>query len=224
MPDRHGSLAALAGTKTNAKVPDRIHCWATRKTQVKINCEQAQEFITALVDQELHQAERSALEAHLEECSGCRLAFEEELAIKRKIRQAGERMHAPALLRSRILSDRRIFPENRGLIRRWSENLWPRSPVYQAGLALAFLALLILPTYYLSNRISQPVALAAFETYDSFRQGKLPLERTSSDEIVRRLTQAADGHFHAMGYDLSAMSLEPVAGVAREISGRKSLS
>jgi hypothetical protein len=83
--------------------------------------------------------------------------------------------------------------------------------------------LLILPTYYLSNRISQPVALAAFETYESFRQGKLPLERTSSGEIVRRLTQAVDGHFHPMGYDLSAINLEPVAGVVREINGRKIL-
>lgn len=113
-----------------------------------MNCDEAQELITALVDQELDQAERSALEAHIERCSGCRLAFEEELALKRKIRQAGERMYAPALLRSRILSDRRIFPENRGLARRWLENLWPRSPVYQAGLALAFLVLLFLPTYY----------------------------------------------------------------------------
>lgn len=190
---------------------------------MKMNCDEAQELITALVDQELHQAERSALEAHLEECSGCRLAFEDELALKRKIRQAGERMYAPALLRSRILSDRRIFPENRGLARRWLENLGLRSPLYQAGLALAFLVLLILPTYYLSNRISQPVTLAAFETYDLFTQGKLPLERTSSDEIVRRLTQAVDGHFHPMGYDLSVMSLEPVAGVVREIRGRKIL-
>jgi hypothetical protein len=54
---------------------------------------------------ELNQAERCALEAPLEECSGCRLTFEEELALKRKIRQAGERIHAPALLRSRLLSD-----------------------------------------------------------------------------------------------------------------------
>src|SRR5918994_2827176 len=124
MPNRHGSLAALSRKKINAQVSDRIHCWGTRKTQAKINCEQAQELITALVDQELDQAERSALEAHLEECSGCRLAFEEELALKRKIRQAGERMHAPALLRNRILSDRRIFPEERQPVRQWLENLW----------------------------------------------------------------------------------------------------
>ena len=36
-----------------------------------MNCDEAQELITALVDQELDQAERSALEAHIEGCSGC---------------------------------------------------------------------------------------------------------------------------------------------------------
>jgi hypothetical protein len=189
-----------------------------------MNCEEAQELITALVDQQLDHGERSALEAHMGECSGCRLAFEEELALKRKIRQAGERVHAPPLLRSRILSDPRIFPEKRGWAERWLENLWPRSPVYQTALALTFLVLLSFPTYYLSNRVSQPVALAAFETYDSFRRGELPLDRSwNSDEIARRLTQAVDGRFHPMGYDLSEMNLRPVAGVVREINGRKIL-
>jgi anti-sigma factor RsiW len=189
-----------------------------------MNCEEAQELITALVDQQLDHGERSALEAHMGECSGCRLAFEEELALKRKIRQAGERMHAPALLRSRILSDRRISPANRRSARQWLETLWPASPVYRTALALTFLLLLSFPTHYLSNRVSQPVALAAFETYASFRRGELPLERSSnSDEIARRLTQAVDGRFHPMGYDLSAMSLRPVAGVVREINGRKIL-
>jgi hypothetical protein len=189
-----------------------------------MHCDEAQELITAMVDRELDPAKRSTLEAHLKDCSGCRLAFEEELVLKQEIRRAGERMHAPALLRSRILSDRRISPANRRSARQWLENLWPRSPVYQTALALTFLVLLILPTYYLSNRISQPVALAAFETYDSFRRGELPLDRTSnSDEIARRLTQAVDGRFHPMGYDLSAMNLRPVAGVVREINDRKIL-
>ena len=107
-----------------------------------MNCDEAQELITALVDQELDQAERSALEAHLEECSGCRLAFEEELALKQKIRQAGERMHAPALLRSRILSDRRIFTEKSRSARQWLGDLWPGSPIFRTALALTVLVLL----------------------------------------------------------------------------------
>jgi anti-sigma factor RsiW len=189
-----------------------------------MNCAQAQELITALVDNELDQGARPGLEAHLDECSGCRLGFEEELALKRKIRQAGERMHAPALLRNKILSDRRIFPEKKRSARQWLENLWPASPVYQIAIALSLLILLILPTYYLSNRISQPIALAAFETYNSFARGELPVDRApNSAEIVARLTRAVDGRFQPMGYDLTAMNLTPVAGVVREIDGRKIL-
>ena len=189
-----------------------------------MTCEEAQELITALVDQELDHAERSALEAHMGECSGCRLAFEEELAVKQKIRQAGERLHASGLLRNRILSEPRIFAEKRRSARQWLEDLWPASPVYRTALALTVLVLLLLPTYYLSNRIPQSVAVAAFDTYGSFARGELLVDRTqTSEEIVRELTQAVDGRFHPMGYDLSAMNLRPVAGVVREIDGRKIL-
>ena len=189
-----------------------------------MNCAQAQELITALVDNELDEGTRPGLEAHIDECSGCRLTFEEELALKRKIRQAGERMHAPAHLRSKILSDRRIFAEKRPSARQWLENLWPGSPVYQTAVALAVLVLLLLPTYYLSNRISPPVSMAAFETYDSFARGELPADGMQhSDEIVGRLTRAVDGRFQPMGYDLTAMNLTPVAGMVREAQGRKIL-
>jgi anti-sigma factor (TIGR02949 family) len=189
-----------------------------------MNCDEAQELITAMVDQELDRAERSALEAHLEECSGCRLAFEEELALKQKIRQAGERMHAPGALRSRILSDRRIFPEKTRPARQWLGNLWPDSTIFRTALAVTVILLVFLPTYYLSKRISHPVALAALETYDQIARGELRVNRThNSDEIVGELTRAVDGRFHPMGYDLSAMNLRPVAGVVSEIHGRKIL-
>jgi anti-sigma factor (TIGR02949 family) len=189
-----------------------------------MNCDEAQELITAMVDQELDRAERSALEAHLEECSGCRLAFEEELALKQKIRQAGERMHAPGALRSRIFSDRRIFPEKSRSGRQWLAYLRPEFSNFRTALAVTILVLLILPTYYWWNRFSQPVALAALETYDLFARGQLPVQPAqNSDEIVRELTRAVDGRFHPMGYDLSAVNLRPVAGVVREINGRKIL-
>lgn len=189
-----------------------------------MNCDEAQELITALVDQELDQAKRLTLEAHLKECAGCRLGFEEELALKQKIRRAGARMHAPALLRDKILSDRRIFRAKRRSARQWLETLWPASPVYQSALALTVLVLLIVPAYYLSNRISQPVALAALESYDLFARGQLPVQPAqTSDQIVRELTQAVGGRFHPMGYDLSAVNLRPVAGVLRETNGRKIL-
>ena len=189
-----------------------------------MNCEEAQELITALVDQQLDDRERSALEAHMGECSGCRLAFEEELALKQKIRRAGERMHAPALLRSRIRSDRRIFPEKSRSPGQWLASLWSEFPNFRTVSAVAILVLLILPAYYWWNRISQPVALAALETYDLLARGQVPEQPAqNSDQIVQELTRAVDGRFPPMGYDLSAMNLRPVAGVVREINGRKIL-
>jgi anti-sigma factor (TIGR02949 family) len=187
-----------------------------------MNCDEAQELITALVDQELDQAERSALEAHLEECSGCRLAFEEELALKQKIRQAGERVHAPALLRSRILSDRRIFTEKSRT--RWQDYIWPLSRLARPALAAGLLLAIALPGLFLLKPKSEPIAAAALETYDLFARGELSVRRTENpDEIVEQLTRAVSGRFHPMAYDLTAMNLRPVAGVVREIHGRKIL-
>jgi anti-sigma factor (TIGR02949 family) len=189
-----------------------------------MTCAEAQELITALIDQELGQAERSSLEEHLSECSGCRLAFEEESALKNKIREAARGINAPGQLRSRILSDPRIFPEKSRPARRWQDYLRLMPPVLRPILAFALLLAIALPMFYFSKPASEPIALAAVETYDRFLSGELPVHRTeNTDEIVRQLTRAVGGQFHPMGYDLTAMNLRPVAGLVREIDGRKVL-
>jgi anti-sigma factor (TIGR02949 family) len=189
-----------------------------------MTCAEAQELITALIDQELGQAERSSLEEHLSECSGCRLAIEEESALKNKIREAAGRINAPGNLRSRILSDPRIFPEKSRSARRWRDYLRPMPPLLRPILAFALLLAIALPLFYFAKPGSEPIALAALETYDRFLSGELPVHRKeNTDEIVRQLTRAVGGQFHPMGYDLTAMKLRPVAGLVREIDGRKIL-
>jgi anti-sigma factor (TIGR02949 family) len=189
-----------------------------------MTCAEAQELITALIDQELGQAERSSLEEHLSECSGCRLAFEEEAALKQKIREAARRINAPGHLRTRILSDPRIFPEKNRSARRWQDYLRPMPALLRPILAFALLLAIALPTFYFLKPRGEPIALAALETYDRFLGGELPVRRTeNTDEIVGELTRAVGGHFHPMGYDLTAMNLRPVAGLVREIDRRKVL-
>jgi Putative zinc-finger len=189
-----------------------------------MTCGDAQELITALVDQDLDAADRLVVEAHLKECSGCRLAFEEQRALKQKIRAAGERIHAPAQLRDKIFSDRRTFPTNTDLAQKWFGYLAPRAPVLRAAMAVALLMPLILPVYYWWNKSSQPMVLTALETYEQFERGELLVQqRSTADEIVRELTDAVGARFHPMGYDLTAMNLHPVAGLVREIDGRKIL-
>jgi anti-sigma factor (TIGR02949 family) len=189
-----------------------------------MTCAEAQELITALIDQELGQAERSSLEEHLSQCSGCRLAFEDESALKQKIREAARRINAPGQLRDRILSDPRIFPERDRSTRPWYDYLRLKPTLLRPILAFALLLAIALPMFYFSKPRGEPIALAALETYDLFLRGDLPLRRTeNTDQIVEELTRAVGGHFHPMGYDLTAMNLRPVAGLVREIDGRKIL-
>ena len=76
-----------------------------------MKCEEAQELITALVDGELSNQERSSIEDHFKDCRKCQLTYEQEQVLKEEIRRAGASMKAPADLRKKILSDRRIFGE-----------------------------------------------------------------------------------------------------------------
>jgi anti-sigma factor RsiW len=187
-----------------------------------MTCEQAQEWITALVDRELLDAERSPLEAHLQECSSCRMAVEQERILKETIRGRAERMSAPRALRDRILTDRRVFPDTTAPLWRGRTRLMTR--LARPGLAAALLLAIALPAFFLFQVDREPVAAAALESYDLFRKGALSVRRTANpEEIVEQLTRAVGGHFHPMGYDFTAMQMRPVAGLVREIQGRKIL-
>ena len=189
-----------------------------------MTCDEAQELITALVDQELRDPERSAVENHLGQCSNCRRVEEEERAVKREIRAAGDRLRAPLHLRNRILSDQRIFSEKRRPGRVWPNYIWPGVHLRRLALAIAALLVLALPALYLFNQTSQPVAYTALESYVVFHKGNLPVIRANSaEEIKDHLARAVDERFEPMGYDLSAMNLRPVAGAVREWAGRKVL-
>jgi anti-sigma factor RsiW len=183
-----------------------------------VKCDEAQELITALVDHELLDPEQSSLEAHLEECARCRLALQEEQALKRAVRGAGQDLRVPSELRVRILSDPRIFPDQMRSSRKWQDY------IFRPAFAAALLLIVALPAFYWFQQRSSPIALAAVETYDLFLKGELPVQRMENPkEVVAQLTQAVGGRFHPMGYDLTAMNLTPVAGLVREIQGRKIL-
>jgi len=185
---------------------------------------EAQEFITALVDHELPEPERALLETHLNECADCRTALAAERALKQAIHGTGAQLRAPDALRARILSDPRIFPARGGFVRTWRDYLWPMPPALRPALAMAILLAVSLPAYYFLDYRRDPIAVAALESYDLFVQGKLPVSRpASADEIAALLTRAVSGRFHPMGYDFTVMDLRPVAGLVREIDGRKIL-
>jgi mycothiol system anti-sigma-R factor len=187
-----------------------------------MTCEETQELITALVDGELLDSERGSLESHLQECARCRFAVEEEQLVKQTIRNSAERIRAPGELRDKILSDRRIFPEKSRT--GWRDRLWPMPKLARPALAAAVILAIALPTVFFFRGSREPVAVTALESYDLFRKGTLSVHRAENPgQIVEQLTRAVGGHFHPMGYDLTAMNLQPVAGFVQEIQGRKIL-
>ncbi len=185
-----------------------------------MTCAEAEELVTALVDGELNDPERAALESHLRECAHCREVLEKEKLVRQKIRGHAENLSAPIRLRQKILSDEQKSSEQRPS---WWVDLW-RRPVFAAGALAAVILAIALPIFFALKSPSQPVATAALETYARFARGELPVERTENPkEVVAQLTKAVGGEFHPMGYDFSAMDLKPVAGLVREINGRKIL-
>jgi hypothetical protein len=182
-----------------------------------MTCDEAQQLITAWVDGELLDPERSSLETHLVECVGCRRTLEEERALKQAIRGYRERIHASGELRRRILSDQRIFPEQQSSPRSWRDYVRTLPHPVSAALAVALLLAIALPTFVFLRSSREPIAVAALESYDRFIKGQLPVRRTdNANEIVEQLTRAVGGHFHPW-----ATILQPwVDGPWRAWSGR----
>jgi len=189
-----------------------------------MKCEEAQEFITALVDNQVSDEERSLVESHLKDCQRCRFSYEQEQALKREIGAAGARLHAPVELRSKILSDRRIFPDSERSSGTWTERIFPAWPFPRPALALALAVVLILPILYFTRTPSEPISLAALEIQKKIIGGEVSVRKASNpDELRKWQIRAVNGEFAPMEYDLSSMNMLPAGGAGEEINGRKML-
>jgi anti-sigma factor RsiW len=67
-----------------------------------MRCEEAQELITAHVDNELTADERSVIESHLTTCAECRVVAEHALWLKQQTGLASRTIAAPLALRQAI--------------------------------------------------------------------------------------------------------------------------
>jgi len=189
-----------------------------------MKCEEAQEFITALVDNQVSDEERSLIESHLKDCQRCRFTHGQEQALKREISAAGARLHAPAALRSKILSDRRIFPAPERASESWTERIFPAWPIPRPALGLALAVVLILPILYFMRTPSEPISLAALEIQKKIIGGEVSVQKASHpDELRNWQIRAVNGEFAPVAYDLSSMNVQPVGGVVQEVNGRKML-
>ena len=184
-------------------------------------CKEANELITARVDNELSDLERSQIDEHLESCSQCLFIYRQELELKKQLHAMGARVVAPDGLRQRILADPRIFPPTVDSSQRWWSLLAPVRIFTRPAFALALLVVLLLPTFYLMWPADGSISLAALEAHAEINDGHMPItENVSEKELVAHLIGSVGGRFAPMGYDLSAAGLTPVGGTATRVDKR----
>ena len=189
-----------------------------------MKCEEAQELITALVDQELSDAERSSVESHLKDCIRCQFVLKQEQALKTAVRMAAASVTAPADLREKILSGMSRIPEKGGVSEEPESRGWLFQLMSRPAFVFALLLLLFLPTFYLMRLKEPSIPLFALESHQKLIEGTLSYIREENpQELKRYLLRSVDGRFVPMGYDLSMIGLRPVGGTVQEVAGRKIL-
>jgi anti-sigma factor RsiW len=186
-----------------------------------MKCEEAQELITALVDDELSDSELASIESHLRECARCQFAHRQEQALKTAVRAASGAVSLPADLKEKILSGLGRPGKGEALNEPQGPG-WLSQLAFRPALAFALLLLLLLPVVYLMRSEPAPIALSALESHERMVAGSLSYIREENPEKLKiQLARSVDGRFGPMGYDLSMMGLRPVGGAVQEVAGRK---
>src|SRR5918996_3173532 len=141
-----------------------------------MNCEEARELITALVDNELSHLERSLIESHLKDCSRCSRAYEMERSLKREIHNVAASMSAPDDLKRKILSSHYLPPNDSESPSGWSKIVLPFRPLLRPVFGLALVVIVLLPVaYLLQPERTQPISLTALAIQQKIMDGELSL-------------------------------------------------
>ncbi len=189
-----------------------------------MNCDEAQELITALVDNELSHRERPLIESHLKDCSICVRAYEQEQSLKREIHRVAASMSAPTDLRRKILTGHDLLPKEPKASKPLNIRVRPFRPFLYPAFGITLLLIVVLAMIYQMQPHSQPISLAALQTQSKIVEGKLPLRKTRNHNELRDWqTRAVNGKFAPIEYDLSSIRLQLVGGLVQDIDGRKML-
>jgi len=186
-----------------------------------MNCEEAQEFITALIDDELSEAEGQALNSHLALCQPCQRVLEQERHIKRQIRLTSAAVVAPAALRERVGGTQERARGWQPLNEKFRALLV--TPWVRPALVVALLLLVLSPVVF-RVAADRGVAVGSLKTHAEIEAGRKTFARAADPaELKLKLIQAVGGRFAPMGFDLSMMKLHPIAGFVQIIDGRRVL-
>jgi anti-sigma factor RsiW len=189
-----------------------------------MKCEQAEELISALIDDELSDPERSSIEGHLKDCTKCQRAYEWGRVLNGEIRTASASVVAPVDLRQRILSDQHATTKEGKSSNGGSKLILRLQPFLRPTFAFALLVILVISIFFLRQSPSQPISLAALQIRAKIARGEVSLrEATDTDELHAWLRRAVDGKFGPLGYDFSPLDVKPVGGTVQEVEGRQIL-
>jgi anti-sigma factor RsiW len=189
-----------------------------------MKCEEAEELISALADNELSDRERSSIEGHLRDCPRCQRAYEWHQSLNSEIRTVSASVVAPIDLRQRILSDQHTMPKEAESSNGGSKLILRLQPFLRPAFASALLVILLISIFFLMQRPSQPISLTALQIRAKIDEGEISLqEATNTDELHDWLRHAVDGKFGPLGYDFSPLGVKPIGGTVQEVKGRQIL-
>ena len=189
-----------------------------------MKCEQAEELISALIDDELSDPERSSIEGHLKDCPKCQRAYEWGRVLNREMRTVSASVVAPVDLRQKILSDQRGTTKEAESSKGRSKLILRLQPFLRPTFASALLVILVISIFFLMQSPSQPISLAALQIRAKIDKGEISLHQaTNTDELHDWLGRAVGGKFGPLGYDFSPLGVKPIGGTVREVDGRQIL-
>jgi anti-sigma factor RsiW len=185
-----------------------------------MRCDQAQELITARLDNELSADERGSLEVHLTICPRCRDALTAESRLKQRVKAVQREIVAPAALRREI--------ENQMAARRASAAVrtdsgfaaWFNLRNWRPVFAVALLVIGIATILYVKAP-QQDLGMAALEIHRNLLSGKTKLVHyDDANRLRQELANSVANRFAPIVFDLSTMNLYPVSGFVQKIDGR----
>ncbi len=186
-----------------------------------MKCEQAEELISSLIDDELSDPERSSIEGHLRDCPRCQRAYEWHQSLNSEIRTVSASVVAPVDLRQRILSDQRTTTKEAVSTKGRSKLILRLQPFLRPAFASALLVIVLISMFFLMRKPSQPISLTALQIREKIDEGEISLqEATNTDKLHDWLRRAVDGKFGPLGYDFSPLGVKPIGGTVREVEGR----
>jgi anti-sigma factor RsiW len=188
-----------------------------------MRCDQAQELITARLDNELSADEHRAIEAHLHTCERCQRALTAESRLKQQLKLARQEVTAPAALRreleSAIASRRPALAVTTAGGFAW----WFSLRNWRPAFAVALLVIAIAALFFVRSP-QQDLGMAVLDSHRNLLSGKTALVRyDDANRLRQELSRAVRDRFAPIALDLSMMKLYPVSGFVQKIGDREVL-